>query len=218
MDFIAIDFETANESSISACEIGIAVVRNNQLCESRGWLIRPPELRFLPHFTELHGINADQVRFERNFKELWDDLQHYLQGELLIAHNASFDLIVLASLLRYYRISFYPVQYCCSLQLARKVWGSRISGFSLKSLAHTLGIPLDHHRAESDARACALITQAVFREFQLTHTQEIESRLHVIPGELSAHRLTFPTFKYAQPPTTNLSGHTQRKRQHWKKR
>jgi DNA polymerase III subunit epsilon len=37
MNFIAIDFETANEQRNSACEIGICVVRNDRVVESRAW-------------------------------------------------------------------------------------------------------------------------------------------------------------------------------------
>ncbi|MCS6916451.1 MAG: 3'-5' exonuclease [Chitinophagales bacterium] len=218
MDFIAIDFETANETSISACEIGVAVVRNFRITESRGWLIRPPELRFDPYNTQLHGIAAEHVRLEPNFRELWNELQFYLQGEMLVAHNASFDLQVLRSLLRYYRIAFEPVHYICSLQLARKAWGQRTRSFSLDALSRFLGISLQHHRAQSDAEACARITQAVFQEFQLVRPEEIEERLHLIPGRLSVAQLTYPQYKYARPTGLGATAKPVRKSQHWKRR
>ena len=40
-DFIAIDFETANEQRDSACQIGITTVKNNQIHEVKSWLINP---------------------------------------------------------------------------------------------------------------------------------------------------------------------------------
>lgn len=88
MDFLALDFETANDQPISACELGIAVVRNYKVVESRSWLIRPPKMEFAAFNTRLHGISEADVLQERTFKELWHELQEYFSDELLIAHNA----------------------------------------------------------------------------------------------------------------------------------
>jgi len=89
MDFLALDFETANEQDISACEIGIAVVRNYKIVESKSWLIRPPRMQFNAFNSKLHGIKESDVKDERNFQELWTELQLYFTDELLIAHNAA---------------------------------------------------------------------------------------------------------------------------------
>lgn len=35
MDFVAIDFETANEQRSSVCEIGLTFVENNEIKETR---------------------------------------------------------------------------------------------------------------------------------------------------------------------------------------
>lgn len=215
---MAIDFETANETSISACEIGVAVVRNNVLAETRGWLIRPPQLRFNPGHVHLHGIDADQVRHEPTFADLWEELRHYLQGELLLAHNAAFDMEVLYSLLRFYRIPFSSVPYACSLLLARRVWRQRTRSFSLNALCKLLNIELHHHQAQSDAGACARIAQAVFKEYQLTQREDIESRLHLIPGAITPRGLIPMRYKYEQPPAHQFPANPDRKSRHWRKR
>jgi DNA polymerase-3 subunit epsilon len=41
LDFTAIDFETANSSSASACAVGLARVRDGRVVETAGWLIKP---------------------------------------------------------------------------------------------------------------------------------------------------------------------------------
>ena len=46
MDFVAIDFETANEKRNSACSIGLTVVKNNKIVEEKYFLIKPCEMRF----------------------------------------------------------------------------------------------------------------------------------------------------------------------------
>lgn len=40
-DFIAIDFETANQESSSVCSIGVVMVRNGQVADSFYSLIQP---------------------------------------------------------------------------------------------------------------------------------------------------------------------------------
>ena len=42
LDFTAIDFETANSNSASACSVGLVKVRDGVVVDEAGWLIRPP--------------------------------------------------------------------------------------------------------------------------------------------------------------------------------
>lgn len=43
LNFIAIDFETATPKRASFCEVGICVVRNGEVTETRSWLVQPEE-------------------------------------------------------------------------------------------------------------------------------------------------------------------------------
>ena len=43
LNFIAIDFETATPKRASICEVGICVVRNGEVVETRSWLVQPKE-------------------------------------------------------------------------------------------------------------------------------------------------------------------------------
>lgn len=198
MDFLALDFETANDQPISACELGIAVVRNYKVVESRSWLIRPPKMEFATFNTRLHGISEADVLQERTFKELWHELQEYFSDELLIAHNAAFDMQVLRSLLLYYRIPFQPMSFTCSIKLSKKVWKNELERFGLSTMTKFFGIELDHHRAESDAVACAQIASKAFREYQVSIPEEIESKLHLLLGEVTREQLIQPRNKYLQ--------------------
>ena len=42
LDFTAIDFETANQSSASACSVGLVKVRGGVVVDTASWFIRPP--------------------------------------------------------------------------------------------------------------------------------------------------------------------------------
>jgi DNA polymerase-3 subunit epsilon len=185
MDFLAIDFETANEHSTSACEIGIAVVRYYKIVETKSWLIRPPHMQFNDYNTKLHGISESDVTDAPNFSDLWPTILPYFEDQLVIAHNAEFDMQVLRSLLKYYQMPFKPIEYTCSIQVAKKVWRHDVERFGLSTMSKFLGIELEHHRAESDAHACAEIASRGFREFQVSIKEEIESKLNLILGTIS---------------------------------
>src|SRR4030095_1576817 len=177
MDFVAIDFEMANELPTSACELGIATVRNYRVVEIRSLLIRPPEMRFNRYNTLLHGVTASQVEDQPDFKALWTSLFPLLEDQLVIAHNAGFDLSVMRSLLLYYQIPFDEIPFTCSIKVARSVWKDH-ERYGLKSLSRFFGIELDHHHAASDARACATIASMAFRENQVSITEEILTKLN----------------------------------------
>jgi DNA polymerase III subunit epsilon len=44
MSWVAIDFETANETRASACALGVAIVEAGEVIDRASWLIRPPTL------------------------------------------------------------------------------------------------------------------------------------------------------------------------------
>lgn len=48
MNYISIDFETANEKRNSPCSIGVVVVKNGEIVEKIHHLIKPKEMRFMP--------------------------------------------------------------------------------------------------------------------------------------------------------------------------
>jgi DNA polymerase III subunit epsilon len=58
MSWVAIDFETANETRGSACALGVAIVEADHVVERASWLIRPPTLHFNPYNLMIHGITA----------------------------------------------------------------------------------------------------------------------------------------------------------------
>lgn len=178
MDFVAIDFETANELPTSACELGLAVVRNYQVVETKSWLIRPPELRFNPYNTKIHGISASDVCDVPKFDVLWQDISNYLINDFIIAHNAEFDIGVLKSLLHHYRIPFREMPFTCSIKLARRAFND-VRSYGLANLSRELGIQLNHHRAESDAHACAVIAAKAFRTFQVSFPHELPTKMNV---------------------------------------
>ncbi|MCG8509862.1 MAG: 3'-5' exonuclease [Rhodospirillales bacterium] len=156
-DFAALDFETANQRRDSACAIGIALVSDGRIVESDCLLIRPPTPDFW--FTWLHGIGWNDVRHAPPFREIWPEVEARVAGaEFLAAHNASFDRGVESTCCQAHGANPIDRPWICTVELARHMWDVRPT--RLPDICRYLAIQLDHHRAESDARACAQIVIA----------------------------------------------------------
>jgi DNA polymerase-3 subunit epsilon len=157
--FLAIDFETANYASDSACAIGLVRVEGGQIVMQEHHLIKPPQKAFV--FTHIHGITWADVERAPSFDELWPAMGKFFDGvQTVIAHNVGFDKKVLAACCERYQIKLPAYSYQCTVQLARKRLG--IFPTNLPAVCNRLNITLKHHDAMSDALACAQIALAAF--------------------------------------------------------
>lgn len=176
MNFVAIDFETANEQRSSACSLGIVVIKNGICTESKSWLIRPNELRFNELNIWINGIYPEDVANAPEFNELWPEIEHYFASDIIIAHNASFDISVLRAVLNQYSIPFPQTDYFCSWKTAKKVWPGLLS-YRLENIAEFLGIDFLHHKAEQDAYACASIIREACSKMNCLTIPELASAI-----------------------------------------
>ncbi|HQH62332.1 MAG TPA: 3'-5' exonuclease [Clostridiales bacterium] len=161
MDFAAIDFETANSDTASACALGVAVVRGGEIVQIKEWYIKPQPLYFSAFNTAVHGTTAADVADCPTFFELWPEIEPYLAGQFVAAHNAPFDLAVLRALACKYGLNLPAFDAVCSCRLSRKVWRG-LENHRLDTVCGHLGIGLNHHNAASDAEGCArIVLQAV---------------------------------------------------------
>lgn len=159
--FLAIDFETANRSRTSACAVGLVYVQGQRIVAQETFLIRPPRRQF--EFTYIHGLSWNDVRDQPLFVERWPQIQVYIErADFLVAHHAVFDQGVLARCCEKYGIDAPSRPFICTVQIARRQWG--IYPTKLPDVCKYLGIPLRHHDAGSDARACAEIALRAKRE------------------------------------------------------
>ena len=158
MDFITIDFETANYSPNSACAIGLVKFINGEPADTYYSVIRPPKLYIRPDFTDIHGLTVNDVRDAPRFNELWDSaIKPFIGDKLpLAAHNASFDMDKLSSVLKHYNLPVPGYKYFCTLNIARCTWPN-LKSHALASLAKEFGITYNAHHALDDALTCGKI-------------------------------------------------------------
>lgn len=161
MNFVAIDFETANYQSNSACAVGLVKVAGGEIVDEAVHLIKPPTREFV--FTYIHGLTWNDVAKSDDFGKLWAKLEPFLDGaEFLAAHNASFDKRVLQACCASHAIPAPSLPFRCTVQISRRTWN--IYPTKLSDVCRKLGIALNHHEALSDAMACAQIVLAAYRK------------------------------------------------------
>ena len=156
LDFTAIDFETANSSNASACAVGLVRVRDGRIVDKAGWLIRPPAGHdvFFELNVRIHGIRPEDVAGAATWGRQLADLAAFAGDDILVAHNAGFDMAVLKRACDATGDECPPYRYACSLQVARKVY--RLDSYRLPFVAAEAGFAdFPHHNATADALACA---------------------------------------------------------------
>ena len=153
--YICFDVETPNRWNQRMSAIGITVVEDGALAGEFFSLVNP-EQPFDRFNEQLTGISAALVRDAPTFGQLWPVIEPVMSSGILAAHNAAFDLSVLRKCLADYRIAWRSsAAYVCTVRIGRAELPGQRHG--LNDLCGHYGIPLNHHQADSDSRACAEI-------------------------------------------------------------
>ena len=158
LDFTTIDFETANGSMASPCAVGLVKVRDGQIVDEFLAFFKPPYPHnwFAPDNIRIHGIKPSDVEDAPEWEEILPMMLAFIDGDVLIAHNAAFDMAVLRQSAEAARFELPKIYYGCSLLLARKVYN--LESYRLNAVAYAIGHEeFDHHDALADADACARI-------------------------------------------------------------
>ncbi len=158
--FAAIDFETADHRRDSACSVGVVLVERGRITKTCHRLIRPPRKEFV--FTYIHGLTWSDVRDSPTFPLLWPELRDFIdEADFLVAHNAPFDKGVLQACCEAAGVEPPMHEFRCTVRMARAKWS--LASAKLPIVCRHLGIPLNHHDALSDAKACAKIAIEALR-------------------------------------------------------
>ncbi|MDR2413912.1 MAG: 3'-5' exonuclease [Odoribacteraceae bacterium] len=162
INFVAIDFETANQSLSSVCSVGVVIVRDGQIVEKIYRLIRPEPGWYAYWNTRVHGLTASSTRDAPLFPLVWQEIAPRLSGLPLVAHNSPFDEGCLRAAHRAYRMDYPAYEFHCTCRASRRVFGKTLSNHQLHTVAARCGFDLtNHHHALADAEACAAIALAI---------------------------------------------------------
>ena len=196
--YIVFDVETPNYANDRISAIGISVIENGCVRREFYTLVNP-EAHFDPFNIQLTGITPEMVADKPTFPELWVKIEPIMNSGLLIAHNAPFDMGVLAQCLNDYHIEWQPfTYYACTCVMGRACYPN-LNNHKLNTLCEYLHLDLDHHNAGSDSRACAellldyirhgLKPERFLRRYDLAQRRTLRIQPKVAPSETTRQLL-----------------------------
>lgn len=158
-NYVALDVETTglNPAEDEIIEVAAVTYRDGHPAAEFNSLVRPCK-PVPPSVTLITGISQEILTGAPPAEQVLSELRPWLEGAIVLAHNAQFDLAFLGNTAR--RLSLPGFQYAGvidTLELARLVI-PLMKSHRLSALASQLGIPCTHsHRALVDARAEAQV-------------------------------------------------------------
>lgn len=152
--FCIVDIEsTGSISNGQIIEIGAVKVKNGEILDEFESFIYASEVP--ENITELTGINALMLKDAPKSAKVLADFRLFLGNAIFVAHNVSFDYGFIAKESLEYLNAPLINRKLCTIMLSRRC--IECDKYGLDSLKNELGITSVHHRALSDAKACALI-------------------------------------------------------------
>ena len=188
MTFTSLDFETANRSRVSICAAGLAVFEDGNLTEAPYWLLQPPAGHgwFRDDFIDCHGLTHLDVWDAPEFPAIAPDLLARLtRADLVIAHNAAFDIEHLREALDHFGLPRLEFDYVCTCQLARRVW-PELPNHQLSTLTAHIGHQFNHHHAQSDAEAAGRVLLAMMKQATSPRHASCSERLAWIQSDFAS--------------------------------
>ncbi len=189
VEFVAIDFETANQQRSSACEVSLVKIHHGEIVEKYTSLIKPhSSMAFNPWNVRIHGLTEKDVSKAPEFSSVFHEIVEFTDGLPLIAHNASFDMSVLKHSAGLYHLELPEIEFYCTLALAKQSEALDLTSYSLSNVCYALEIEFNEiHRAENDALACSRVAGELLFLEKAADLKSLAAGLGVRPGLLNSN-------------------------------
>jgi len=151
--FVVVDLETTGlgTSAAGIIELGAARVCSGRVVAEFAQLVNPG-VRLPPFITRLTGIDDALLAEQPSIAAVWPRFVEFLADDVIVAHNAAYDLGYLNSAAVTLDGRRLPHAHLCTLKLARRLL-PELRRRGLDALAAHFGIPqTDRHRALGDVR------------------------------------------------------------------
>ncbi|MCC3292520.1 3'-5' exonuclease [Arthrobacter sp. zg-Y1110] len=175
LDFVAIDFETANSKRASVCQIGIAKIRSGVVTHmSTEYVMPPPGFQNFGHWNiKIHGITRRMIDGAPGWEEILPRLVKFTGSLPLVGHNVSVEKSVIVQASEALGIVPPEFEYLCTQKLAQYRMPDAPS-YKLNDLVTRLQLPgFTHHDAGEDAVACANVAIRIAEETGITDIHEL---------------------------------------------
>lgn len=159
LSFSVVDVETTGgrpDSGDRITEIAIVTVRDGAVADVYDTLVNP-ERSIPPFITRLTNISWEMVRDKAPFRDVCPDVLRALDGNVFVAHNASFDWRFVSAEVARSTGRELTGRRLCTVRLARRLL-PQLRSRSLDWVARHYGVEIPagmRHRASGDALATA---------------------------------------------------------------
>lgn len=175
LDFVAIDFETANSKRASVCQIGIAKIRNGIVTHQATEYVMPPpgHQSFGDWNIKIHGITRRMIDGAPEWPTVLPRIEKFAGGLPLVGHNVSVERSIIVQASDACEIEYPEFEYLCTQKLAQHRLPNADS-YKLNNLIESLGLAdFTHHDAGEDAVACANLVIHLARTTGITDLTEL---------------------------------------------
>ena len=155
--YVVFDIETTGFSPVNnkIIEIGAVKVTNGEIVDRFSTFVNP-EVPIPFEIEKLTSINDSMVMEADTIETVLPQFMEFIDGTILVAHNANFDVSFIRENCKRQDIDF-DYTYVDTVAIARTLLTGQAK-YTLDAVAKTLGISLDnHHRAVDDAECTAEI-------------------------------------------------------------
>ncbi len=160
---VVFDFETTGLDSQydRIIEVGAQKIVNFEVVDEFSSFVQVKD-RLSPVVTQLTGITEKMLEGEPPIEEILPKFLKFIDGSLLVAHNASFDMSFLKA--EAYRLGLdLDWSAFCSLKLARQFLPD-LESRSLDALAEYYGLSFEaRHRSIGDVKVTVSVIEQIFQ-------------------------------------------------------
>ncbi len=160
-DYTVIDIETTDFNFFygDIIEVGAIKVRNNSVVDQYSELIKIP-YSIPPHISLITGITNEMLINARIADDVLADFTDFIADDILIAHNANFDVNFLYDLIDSLNMKPLSNDFVDTLRLSRKIH-KEFDDHKLDTLCQFYKIDRKEHRSLSDC----ILTHEVYKHF-----------------------------------------------------
>ena len=185
--FVLFDLESTGldvQAGHRICEIAALRVQGHSV-QGRFEQLVNPERDIDPAAYAVNGISQAMVNNAPPFRDIWQQFAPMLDGAVLVAHNAYFDIGFLTTQLAELNLPPLPNMVVDTLALARRYITAR--RYNLTALALSLGERAPTHRAMSDVNALRPVFEhlidVLYRKGVYTLDDLLRAQRGLLPGD-----------------------------------
>ena len=151
--FVVFDIETTGlrNNYDDIIEIGAVKIKNNITIDEFSSFVKPnKEINsVIENITNIHNSDVERAPA---VKEVLEKFIKFVDGAILVAHNATFDRDFIIHKIKKLKMAVPSFPCIDTMQLARILYGGKLKQFSLEKVARHLKVTIEtQHRALSDS-------------------------------------------------------------------